>query len=74
MTGVQTCALPICFPVTIGTAGEKRKKQKNARLHIRKGGVYNKMRGVSGKEITGTRMPLPRGKEKETRESSRERE
>ena len=22
MTGVQTCALPICFPVTIPTAGE----------------------------------------------------
>ena len=21
MTGVQTCALPICFPVTIGGAG-----------------------------------------------------
>ena len=24
MTGVQTCALPICFPVTIGAGGELR--------------------------------------------------
>ena len=23
MTGVQTCALPICFPVTIGTDGQR---------------------------------------------------
>ena len=22
MTGVQTCALPICFPVTIGVVGD----------------------------------------------------
>ena len=28
MTGVQTCALPICFPVTIKEAEEKAERKK----------------------------------------------
>ena len=32
MTGVQTCALPICFPVTIKSAEEKEKAEKLERL------------------------------------------
>ena len=31
MTGVQTCALPICFPVTIEDNKEARKRQRRRR-------------------------------------------
>ena len=31
MTGVQTCALPICFPVTINAA--RRKLEKEGKVH-----------------------------------------
>ena len=30
MTGVQTCALPICFPVTIGPVSEREINRNNA--------------------------------------------
>ena len=32
MTGVQTCALPICFPVTIGTPLERGPDEREKRL------------------------------------------
>ena len=40
MTGVQTCALPICFPVTIGGSG--------LGLHI----VHNIVLNILGGEIS----------------------
>ena len=41
MTGVQTCALPICFPVTIGFAGIK----------ITNKDVISKLRGDKGTKV-----------------------
>ena len=40
MTGVQTCALPICFPVTIkrwcgGVGGERDGKEKEKKIERR---------------------------------------
>ena len=35
MTGVQTCALPICFPVTIGSEAAKKEAKQNAKEEIK---------------------------------------
>ena len=37
MTGVQTCALPICFPVTI-RGGQEREEDRRERRTAERGG------------------------------------
>ena len=52
MTGVQTCALPICFPVTISAGGQLEGVDFNTVSPYRLGrGLFNRVVGLLGKYL-----------------------
>ena len=68
MTGVQTCALPICFPVTIGEQMPSRAKlsgpgntsqqrSHSARLLLGTPAFPRPLQGTSAKSCTGSSRP-----------------
>ena len=57
MTGVQTCALPICFPVTIGVIEKYKKWIEKQQLKLFKDGEKTI---ITYKAHNGQDLPLPR--------------
>ena len=78
MTGVQTCALPICFPVTIAggrlTTGLNRKRRKwNSRLASYKRFPLGEQKTVGDKEMMNSDLYGMHDRSKERRDTNKKR-